>query len=536
MKPEFKLNRTPPNDNDSNPKQNFNTLLERFKSESLKKAKQQKHFKTSLRYTAVLAGITVVCVISLSVIQNSSKNISGLSNSVSGIVVQKPKSLSALETKRKVNRKRYTVSNAKGGTVIHTDGTRIEIPKHAFVKAKGKTLDTLVSFEFETFVGARDIMFSGIGMNCDSAGIERRFESAGMFEIRACDSSISIHPERPLQVHMPSHQTSSKFRSYYSANRGQLWSSISEYQAENSVPSASTASRSKHPNFTDAHVAANPLQKPLIPQIWNAQTDYLKLQINTSDFPELKAFNDLLFMADSRYNAANPEWYTVSWADIKIEPGPDSACNYKLTLRYRNRIETLIALPVYKGKDAERALARYQDALKTYQSAIQNHKQQLENENNQRASAQRKQQYDWKQAQAEQVKAYNAARTDSKTKLIRAFYVKQFGVYNSDYPHEQTFNTSIIPDFLIQNVKINPDFAFAIDLKRRCVMQLNQTQKFRFAYDSESAYAFCVVSENRVYWCRQQDAMLMLKPGNCNITVTEVSNSELEQFDNVFFM
>jgi len=44
MKPEFKLNRTPPNDDDSNPKQNFNTLLERFKSESLKKSKAAKAF------------------------------------------------------------------------------------------------------------------------------------------------------------------------------------------------------------------------------------------------------------------------------------------------------------------------------------------------------------------------------------------------------------------------------------------------------------------------------------------------------------
>lgn len=535
MNPEFKLNRTPPDDDDSNPKTSFNTLLERFKAESLKKAKQQKQFKTPLRYTAVIAGVTVVCIISLSLLNNSKNINTGLSTQISGALSQPSKPKSELTSKRNTNRKRYTVNPNKGATLVHTDGTRIVIPKHAFVKSNQHSVDTAITFEFETYSGARDIMFSAIEMNCDSAGRKRCFESAGMFEIKACDSNVFINPKNPLEVSMPSNQISSKFRTYYSADRGLHWDLISERSAQtrsNATP-VFNASVSAKPHEIET---SNTPQKPKAPELWNAQSQYLKFQINSIDFPELKAFNALLFKPDPQYNASRSDWYSVSWANIKIEQGPDPGYNYKITLRYRNQTEILIAIPIYKDQDAQLAQARYAQALKEYESAVNLQEAKIKQNQKERISNQLKQQYDWNEAQKSKAKAVIEAQMDAKTKVMRTFFVKQFGVYNSDYPHEQTFNTSVIPQFYFSNTTINPDFAFAVDLKRRCVMQLNAGLKYRFAFDSESQYAFCVLLNNQIYWCTYNDAKPTLKAGNCIIPLSEVSKTELETFDQKFFM
>ena len=65
MSPKFNIDRPKVSDDELKKQQNFEQLVERFKQQSLKKARGDESWWKSkkIRYSAVIAGVTVVCTI-----------------------------------------------------------------------------------------------------------------------------------------------------------------------------------------------------------------------------------------------------------------------------------------------------------------------------------------------------------------------------------------------------------------------------------------------------------------------------------------
>ena len=66
MEPKFNINRPKISDDEIKKHQDFEKLVKQFKQQSLNKAKHDKSWWKSkkVRYSAVIAGITVICTIS----------------------------------------------------------------------------------------------------------------------------------------------------------------------------------------------------------------------------------------------------------------------------------------------------------------------------------------------------------------------------------------------------------------------------------------------------------------------------------------
>lgn len=70
-------------------------------------------------------------------------------------------------------------------TVPNTFNSKLIIPPQIFVDEKRKTISTKVQIKYREFQDAVDIYLAGIPMDYDAAGMQKRFETAGMFDIRA---------------------------------------------------------------------------------------------------------------------------------------------------------------------------------------------------------------------------------------------------------------------------------------------------------------------------------------------------------------
>ena len=525
MKPKFNLNRTPLKESDTDPQLPFNKLLERFKAESLKKAKLETNRSRPLRYTAVIAGITVVCVISLSVFKNKTPIHTQLTSNSLNSKSEAKHIPSSVRKHLNSNRTLYTVNNKKGAIIQHSDGSIIRIPKNAFQDRKGNTVKELVQIEFETYSGARAIMFSGINMRCDSAGHLRNFESAGMFEITALDSNVQINPQSNLEVQLKSNMASSKFRPYYTASNGTNWTLL---EPKNDF-------KPKLVSYETELRASEALNlKPEKPLLWESNTEYLKFNVNTFDFPEFKTLSNLLFTPDPEYNVSKDSWYRQTWADVKIYEGPRPGCNYKVILKYRQLSDTLIVKPVYKGNDAEWAMARYQKALNEYKAAVSDRERSNAKAQELLKRRQAEQQEAWNEKQIQKNTIENASKIPADQKILRSFRVRSFGIYNSDYPHDWSNSSTVLPVFKLLGQLIRPDAAFAIDIDKRCVIQLNKSLNQRFEYMPQDRYAFCAIIENRVYACL--NANTHFKTNNpWELPLTEIPSNELEKIDAYLF-
>src|SRR5436190_18860901 len=72
----FNIDRPKVSDEEIKKNQNFNTLVEQFKKQSLKKARGDESWRRNklVRYSTVIAGITVVCTVTYITLQNYKKN------------------------------------------------------------------------------------------------------------------------------------------------------------------------------------------------------------------------------------------------------------------------------------------------------------------------------------------------------------------------------------------------------------------------------------------------------------------------------
>src|SRR5690606_34914488 len=93
-----------------------------------------------------------------------------------------------------------------------------------------------------------------------------------------------------------------------------------------------------------------------------------KLDGSNDEFPELAAFNNVLFEVGPENKNYRKELHEITWSDVKISQGPDKGTNYLLTLSFRNQLEKLIVYPVLEGNDYDKALAIYNQKFATYQS------------------------------------------------------------------------------------------------------------------------------------------------------------------------
>ncbi len=585
MEPKFNIDRPKISDEEIKKHQNFEQLVKQFKQQSLNKARHDKSWWKSkkVRYSAVIAGITVICTISyLALFKNETTQ----NKTHETLITQDTKKentntkknfINEPSRKLKVNYTAYTINNAKGGEIKHPTSSKIKVPKNTFVDKEGKDVIGDVTIEYREFHDAADIIASGIPMGYDSAGTKYTLESAGMFDIKGSQNGkpVFIKKDKSVEVELASANSEDRFNQYYLDTVKKNWQYIQKDNA-NAISGNRHENKEFDNNQKDSpdnfikkspklQILKNQIEVVIPKRIDSVKFVYtkkidavpkvkepnkpakasgrptFKLDGSYSEFPELAAFNDVIFEVGPENNNYRKEMHEITWSDVKVSEGPTKGKNYLLTLTYRKQVEKLIVYPVLSGNDLEKAEKKYQQKFKDYKGLVEKRNAEekrlmAEMEAKQKiylADLKKKQEdYEkekikllvaFKQNEQNQL-ATNFNTMSMQTKATRIFNVSSFGIYNSDCPRNQPSGKTVTPMFVVneKGTLINPDLIYMIDHKTKTVYNIAFNDGFKINYDPQNDYSICVFKQNKLYICTKDMFKTTANKDGNKFTVNEL--------------
>lgn len=93
------------------------------------------------------------------------------------------------------------INNQEGALIKYYSGTHIEMPIDAVAYPNGEIVQGFYQLYYREFRNQAEIALSGIPMTYHESGTEERFNSAGMYEIRAFKDSVELILVKPSTVH-----------------------------------------------------------------------------------------------------------------------------------------------------------------------------------------------------------------------------------------------------------------------------------------------------------------------------------------------
>lgn len=560
MEPSFNINRPPVSDDEIEKHKNFDALVAQFKKQSLKKARGDESWwkKKSVQYSTVILGVTVVCTVTYQSIQNQNRTQTALKSTNESITTPHTPNT---KTKRSrpyvapkissINKKKtaYKVNNQKGARIEHTGSTKIDVPKGAFVDAAGAEIIGEVTLEYREFDHLPDIIGAGIPMRHDSAGKTYHLESAGMFEIAANKDGVpvSLKKDLPISVDLASYNKEDRFYQYYLDTVNRNWRYLGAdkpvIERSSSLPSSVRAPEIDQTQLTrrtdsvtgryNAALAKLPSpKKPHQPQKHRAGRPTFVLESSYQEFPELAAFKNVIFEVGPENENYDPALHEVTWSDIKISEGPVKGKNYILHLSYRSRHVKLLVYPVLKGSDYENARAEYEDRMADYNSKL---RERNENEERLKAELERKKAElaaAAKRDAAERIaKLTNESRASTRNQMSasvqarRLFQVTNFGIYNSDHPHQLETRSALQPQFVDSETSqsIEPETIYVIDHRRKTVITANDPSRLELPATQTSDYSMCAVRGEDIYTCDKNTLRTVLNAGRTTFPLRKIS-------------
>jgi hypothetical protein len=398
-----------------------------------------------------------------------------------------------------------------------------------------------------------DIIVSGIPMQYDSAGKKSHFESAGMFQITGKQNGqpVYIQPDKQLSVELASQNNTNHFNQYYLDTVKKGWQYIkhdepfgTSIKVNNSATSTEKTLAKSPENAKTLALKAqvesviprrmdsvktvyvkkveklpNPTE-PLKPVKYNKAKPTFVIEGNHEEFPELSAFDNVIFEVGPENKNYSPELHEITWSDLKISQGPSKGKNYLLTLTYRQRKEQLIVYPVLRDGDFTNAQRIYETKLAQYETKKQNRLDEekrlmAEMEAKQAAllAQQRKQEEELKKERAlllakynlkeQQELAQNFGNMSNQTRVTRIFRVANFGVYNSDCARPAPVGPEITPVFVHNGRPVLPHAVYIVCHAYNMVISLDPTNGYRFNYAPGSPYSICVFDKNSFFLCNK---------------------------------
>ncbi len=398
-----------------------------------------------------------------------------------------------------------TIDPSTGGVIKLENGTRINLPKDAFINSDGKLVKSKVKIKYREFHNSAQILMSGIPMKFGN----ENFQTAGMFEIKGTtekDIPVQIAKEAAIRVEMASFTTGDEYSFYY----------FNEQEGQWILKGTSTAQENEEKKLklkSLPEIAEAPL-KPIKQQENSLVFD---LEVNAALYPELNDFKDVVWQYAGSDPEKNPEktpWvFTNQWSFVELQRISEEGNTYSLHLSDRKRDFTTIVSPVLNGRHYRQALARFQKKLLVYENALAAQKAEID-------------------------------QLSREADLLRTFEINNFGIYNWDcFYNKQEFA-----------IKLNADFKFdkeipGVDLKnisfylvtgnQRAVITYNFDTKNNFTFNpNDENKLIAVLPGNRIAYFRNEDFKTMLNSinasGNSNFTfVLKVADNEVVNAENL---
>lgn len=578
MSPKFNIDRPKVSDDEINKHKDFDKLVQQFKQQSVQKAKLDKSRwkKKQVKYSAVISGIVVVCTISYFALFNKTQN----QNTNDKIVTQKHdvgnktqdarRFVSAPSQKLVIPYSAYKINNAKGGEIKHTSSSKIKIPKNSFVDKNGKDIVGDVTIEYREFHDKGDIILSGIPMAYDSAGKKYNLESAGMFDIKGTQNGepVFIKDGNDLNIQLASSNNEDRFNQYYLDTIEKNW----KYLKHDEIVKSPNKNKNSGVNSKDQKISNSKIEnlkkeiEVIIPKkidsvkiIYTKKAELLPkakepykpskptgkptfvLDGSKDEFPELAAFDNVIFEIGDENQNYNKNFNEITWSDVKVSEGPQKGKNYLLTLSLRNRVEKLIIYPVLTGVDFEKAQKKYQQKFSDYQALVE---KRIATEKSLMAEMEAKQQAymaELKQKKEEMRLLEDRSRQQdinnlstnfnnfsNQVKTLRVFRVSRFGIYNSDCAKAVPEGRSVSPVFVMndQDKPLLPDMVYLVDHTGNIVYNFSATDlSSKIKFNPMGVNSFVIFSRNKMYLCNKNSFKQTSDKDQNKFTVTPLPDA-----------
>ncbi len=254
----------------------------------------------------------------------------------------------------------YIVDAEKGDTLYDKSGGIILIPPHAFVDQNGKEIKGGVQIKYRSFSKPIDFFLAGIPMSLDSLGVGYSLISDGMLEILAFqnDKPVFVNPRQMPEIFMPVRDSISNYNAYFLDTIKGGWVSKG--------PSTLISDKPSEVPAKPASVEAIETPEPVKPAKADNNRPVIQILIDSSSFPELLAYNNLLFQVDPSEKYFNPGDSVEEWNHVELVKTNQKG-KYIARFSNANKAVSYLVIPVLEGGDYTMALATFKNKKKEYE-------------------------------------------------------------------------------------------------------------------------------------------------------------------------
>ncbi len=461
----------------------------------------------------------------------------------------------------------YKVIAEKGAALDLKTGSKIVIPKNAFVDENGHLLKGEVEIRYREFHDAVDFFVSGIPMTYDSAGTKYQFESAGMMEMLGYQDGkpVNVDKNKSITVELASDYKGTEYNLYKLDTVKNNWSCLGKDKVESKSNVTEVTIKSKKgidkvenapeyknieikkadvKNEKEVQIAALPKVAPEPKKPEQAKKDVytFNLDVDGKEYPELALYKGVLFEVGNENKGFTKAMYDVTWDEATIKEGNRVGENYLLTLKKAAKKIDLVVYPVFEGKNFETAMKTFQDKFTKYNAVLEKRKgdeQRIEEEYQSKFAALKKQQEElelkWKQEMESQFK-----QMDTGEKVMRMFAFNSFGVYNCDnpkaYPKGVSCSANITND---KGVKLICYDVYLVDRAKNALFDFNKNPVTNFSFNPKSKNLLWTVDNGVLYWLKpDQFNEIKNLDGTCNLKMNRVDQKfktadEIKSFFNL---
>lgn len=368
----------------------------------------------------------------------------------------------------------YRVNPDKGGEFTHHTGSKLKVPKGAFVDDNGNAVTGEVELRYREFKDPVEVFVSGIPMTYDSAGTQYHFESAGMMEIQGFKDGkpVRMTPGKKIEIEMTSkYDGDYNFYELDTAARNWVYRGKDKVKKDpvrgQNLTAPDPVGAVFHSFFNEQDAKTDPIAiaaekvgneikeikkdiariektRPQEPKKADSSRPKFNIEVDPQDFPELALYEGMVFeVGEESKNSFSKEMYDVEWDDAQLAEGSKKGINYKLMLTKGKERHTLVVYPVLTGKNYETALAEYNEKFKKYQETldmrIADEKKKEEEYSalvNQLEEERKERQRIW-EAQQEALKKQAdemAMQAGKQQQIYRVMQISNFGTFNCDNP------------------------------------------------------------------------------------------------------
>jgi hypothetical protein len=583
MGTKFNLDRKPVTDEEINSHKDFGELVNKFKKQSIEKARSDVNFLKNKKatYSAIIAGVAVVCTVTYFAVFKkqppketaNDKIVTSQQNKTNAPDTKLNKAFIAPPiSKLNVPYTSYNVKAEQGATIKHTSNSKIIIPKKAFVNKQGQDIVGEVEIKYREFHNQADIIASGIPMTYDSAGVQSHLESAGMIDIKGYQNGepVFINPKKQITVEFASEHTEDKFNMYALDTIARNWTylgrdnSLLKKQNESSknLVSHEGSETQESPKAIELkkQIDAIPPKIEVEKNTYNQKINKLpktieptkpakavagrpqfELEVDYKEFPELAAFKNAIFEVGSENKNYNSKLADITWSSAEVSEGPQKGKNYILTLKLRERVEKLVVYPALTGADYDKAIKSYESKFADYKNLVAKReadekklREEFEAKQAIYVAEQKKLNEDYIKEkirwQKEQQAQINNAMQDMTTQaiVIRVFNISNFGIFNSDCPNSLPKGASIQPTYLVNDKGIIPSTIYLICHNKNLVYNL---QYGTLNFNPKDAYSLCLISNGKMYFCNKEQFSSIAASKKSKIPLTELSDDVNDAID-----